>query len=111
MSDAELLARILYAECNGEPYEGQLMVAQCVIDRINSGYGDTVAEVVYASGQFARPGRLTDKLVEVAAAALNGERFSYTHRILYFRRTSSDNDWYAPLLGRIGNHAYYGYAI
>jgi spore germination cell wall hydrolase CwlJ-like protein len=109
MSEAELLARVLYAECNGEPYEGQLMVAQCVVDRIESGYGDTVAEVVYASGQFARPGRLTDNLLEVAAAALNGIKFSYSHKILYFRRSASESDWHAPLLGRIGNHAYYGY--
>lgn len=109
-TEAELLARILYAECNTESREGRLMVAQCVIDRIESGHwGTTVSNVVYAPGQFASPGRLTDELLDVAEDALAGEHFNEDYTILYFRRTSGTQAWHAPYLGHIGVHAYYGY--
>jgi spore germination cell wall hydrolase CwlJ-like protein len=108
--DTELLARLLYAECRGEPREGWLMVAQCVFDRMEDGtWGSTVSEVVYALGQFAVPGQLTDELLAAAESAAMGERFLEGTEILYFRKTQSTADWLAPYMGHIGAHAYYGY--
>lgn len=111
-SDAELLARLLYAECRGESRRGQLMVAQCVLDRLADGsWGSDMKSVIYAYGAFADPGKLTDGLLAVAQSALNGERYDDRHAIIYFRRTRSVKDWFAPYLGHIGQHAFYGYPI
>lgn len=108
-TDAELLARLLYAEARGESREGMLMVAQCALDRLEEGsWGNTLRKVIEYPGQFASPGRLEEECLEVAQAALDGERFSEDHVILYFQRTTSRDDWYSPWLGREGKHAYYG---
>lgn len=108
-ADTELLARLLWSECRGEPYEGQLMVAQCVLDRLADGrWGSTLESVITAPNQFATPGSLDEKLLEVAEAALGGERYDPTVQILYFQVSSSSRDWHAPYLGKVGNHAYYG---
>ncbi len=109
-AEAELLARLLYAEARGEPREGQIMVAQCVLDRLESGlWGDTITRVIYAPGQFAAPGKLTDALLEVAVAALEGERAMPEYSILYFRCARSTGAWYAPYITHYGPHACYGY--
>ena len=51
--DLELLARIVYLEARGEPYEGQVAVAEVVLNRVLSErFPDTVAEVLYQTGQF-----------------------------------------------------------
>jgi N-acetylmuramoyl-L-alanine amidase len=114
-ADVDLLARLLYAECRGESADGQRMVAQCVLDRLSEGtWGDTLREVIHSEGQFAAPAQDIDepevfeRLVSVAEAALMGGRYDETRTILYFRRTSSRGDWYAPYIGKVGNHAYYG---
>lgn len=108
--DAELLARLLYAECRGEPRGGWWLVAQCVMDRLEDGrWGKTVKEVITAKGQFAKPGLVTNELLEVARATLCGEKVFPHYRILYFRRTSSKSDWHASYLRHVGNHAAYGY--
>ena len=52
-SDLYLLAAITYCEAGAEPYEGQLAVANVVLNRLrNGGYGSTLADVIYAPYQF-----------------------------------------------------------
>ena len=52
-SDLYLLAAITYCEAGSEPYEGQLAVANVVLNRLrNGGYGKTLADVIYAPYQF-----------------------------------------------------------
>lgn len=47
------LAHAVYHEARGEPIEGQMAVAQVVMNRVNSArYPDTVCEVVYQERQF-----------------------------------------------------------
>ncbi len=51
--DAYLLACLISMEAGSEPYEGQLAVANVVLNRLHSGYcGNSIAEVIYAPGQF-----------------------------------------------------------
>ena len=108
--DVELMARVLYSECRGEPLEGMLMVGQVVIDRVSTGtWGDTIEKVIKSPGQFARPGILTDEFYDIAESVLDGERFNENYVILYFRKTKSTANWHARYLGRVGKHSYYGY--
>lgn len=51
--DAYLLACLISMEAGAEPYEGQLAVANVVLNRLKSGYyGNTISDVIYAKGQF-----------------------------------------------------------
>ncbi len=51
--DAYLLACLVSMEAGYEPYEGQLAVANVVLNRLRSGYyGSTIYDVIYAKGQF-----------------------------------------------------------
>ncbi|MDE7365918.1 MAG: cell wall hydrolase, partial [Lachnospiraceae bacterium] len=51
--DAYLLACLVSMEAGSEPYEGQLAVANVVLNRLRSGYyGSTISDVIYAKGQF-----------------------------------------------------------
>ncbi|MCM1495082.1 MAG: cell wall hydrolase [Bacteroides sp.] len=51
--DAYLLACLVSMEAGSEPYEGQLAVANVVLNRLRSGYyGSTMSDVIYAKGQF-----------------------------------------------------------
>lgn len=52
--DRKLLANLIYCEAGGEPYEGQVAVGSVVINRVlSSKFPDTVAGVIYQSGQFS----------------------------------------------------------
>lgn len=84
VSDEEifLLATVVAMEAVGESYEGQLAVANVVVNRVLSGkWGDTIADVVYAPGQFsgANSGRVerfesrvTESCKKAAIEALAG---------------------------------------
>lgn len=48
-----LLACMVYVESGAEPYEGQLAVANVILNRVKDPrFDDTIAEVIYAPGQF-----------------------------------------------------------
>lgn len=51
--DAYLLACLVSMEAGYEPYEGQLAVANVVLNRVKSGnWGSSISSVIYASNQF-----------------------------------------------------------
>ncbi len=52
-SDLYLLAAIVFAESGGESYDGQLAVANVVLNRQRNGYwGSTLSDVIYSPSQF-----------------------------------------------------------
>lgn len=51
--DAYLLACLVYCEAGNQSYEGQLAVANIVLNRVNSSlFPNSISEVIYQSGQF-----------------------------------------------------------
>ena len=51
--EQQLLAKLIWLEARGESAEGQQAVAEVVLNRLVSGkYGSTLAQVIYAEGQF-----------------------------------------------------------
>jgi N-acetylmuramoyl-L-alanine amidase len=51
--EKDLLARLVRAEAEGEPYAGKVAVATVVLNRVDSpDFPNTVKEVIYQSGQF-----------------------------------------------------------
>lgn len=108
--ERELLACVVYAESNTEPIEGQIAVAQVVLNRVRSeSFPDTVSEVIYQERQFSTASILgsvvpNETNYEAVDAAFETEVVPY--EVLYFSRgAENDRVW-----GRIGAHVFcYGY--
>ena len=48
------MAAVMTLECGNESYEGQLAVANVILNRLQSGsWGSTISDVVYARNQFS----------------------------------------------------------
>ncbi len=117
VSDEELylLATVVAMEAGGESYEGQLAVANVVINRMLDGYwGDTISDVVYAPGQFsgANSGRVekfssrvteTNKRAAVEALAGNNNIGNYMYFIMKNKANYSSYKKYYIL----GCHCFY----
>lgn len=108
--ERELLARVVYAESNTEPIEGQIAVAQVVLNRVRSeSFPDTVSEVIYQERQFSTAsilGRVTPTENNYEAVDLAFELAVVPYDVLYFSRgDENDRVW-----GQIGAHVFcYGY--
>lgn len=108
--ERELLARVVYAEANTETLEGQIAVAQVVLNRVRSeSFPDTVSEVIYQERQFSTAPILgsvvpNEANYEAVDAAFETEVVPY--EVLYFSRgAENDRVW-----GQIGAHVFcYGY--
>ena len=101
-----LIAKVVYAEARGECFDGQVAVAQVVINRVESGkYGKSVKRVVYAKHQFAVGKKYNDQNMQAVEYAIANR--DYPDNMYFFRRSKSktwyDFDYYI----RIGNHSFY----
>lgn len=91
----ELLARVVYAESNTEPIEGQIAVAQVVLNRVRSeSFPDTVSEVIYQERQFSTApilSRVTPNETNYEAVDAAFETEVVPYDVLYFSR-GAEND-------------------
>ena len=52
--DINLMAKIVYAESKGEPYEGKVAVASVILNRVLSpGFPNSISEVVFQPNAFS----------------------------------------------------------
>ncbi len=86
--ECDLLEQIAFAEAKGEGVRGMVLVMNVVLNRVNAnGYGDSVEEVIFASGQFYTDGMTPDvseECHEAMALVLEGADFS--QGALYFNK-------------------------
>lgn len=110
--NVDLLARIIYGEARGEPYEGMVAVGAVVLNRVaDSRFPNTVAGVIYQAGAFdaVRDGQINltpnDTSYSAARDALNGWDPSYGC-IYYFNPATATSKWIwsRPLVVKIGRH-------
>lgn len=121
-AEQDCLASAIYFEARGEPVEGQLAVAEVVLNRVASGrYPDTICEVVEQPWQFSfvnRTGRIPPanraseawrRAVAVAQIAERGASRLLPRDVLWYHA-----DYVAPSWGRrlarntkIGLHIFY----
>ena len=53
-NDINLIARVVYGESRGEPYEGQVAVAAVILNRLESNqFPNSIYDIVYAPRQFS----------------------------------------------------------
>lgn len=110
----ELLARLVYAESRGEPYEGQVAIAAVVLNRVaSSEFPNSVREVIFAPNAFSpvNGDQLSHKTNESARKAVqeavNGK--DPTNGSLYFFNPDTATSkwiWSRPQTVVIGNHRF-----
>lgn len=110
--DLWLLARVIYAEAAGEPYQGKVAVGAVVMNRTRSGiFPSTVAGVIYEPWQFSCVGNYmfnsapNQDSLNAARDAMNGVDPT-GGALFYFNYHTVTNQWLwsKPFAAQIGNH-------
>lgn len=105
--DRELLAKLIWAEAQGEPFEGQQAIAEVVINRVAAdNFPGTVHDVLYAPDQFKTVGKLyaakpTHVQYEAIRRALYGPHVVEEDVVFFSTGAVNGNVW-----GTIGNHTF-----
>lgn len=114
--EIDLLARLIRAEAEGEPYVGKVAVGAVVLNRLRSPlFPKTLADVIFEPDQFEpvangtiwRPA--TADARRAALDAING--WDPTGGALYFYNPSKAYSWFLAakrLLASIGGHVFLG---
>lgn len=119
--DAELhcLATGVYFESRGEPLEGQLAVAQVILNRASSGrFASTACGVLTQRSQFSfvrggaiplAPQQSSDWRTAVAIARIARANVwqSPAPGALFFHARRVSPGWTRPVVARLGNHIFY----
>ena len=118
-TDLDLLARLVSAEARGEPLEGQIAVANVVLNRVASNYfPDTITGVIYQQNkgryQFCpvQDGSIneqpTKKAQEAARLALEGERTVPPEALYFYNPLWASSGWIKtrPVVKVIGTHVF-----
>ena len=113
-SDIVLMAQLVHAEAEGEPFEGKVLVASVIMNRQKVGgyYGDTIHRVIHKRGQFDgikrqcfKDGTYTEEDIK---AVMDAQRI--TNRYMFFcnLETSTDSDFINSLdwTLTVGNHSF-----
>lgn len=117
-SDAEMrcLATAVYFESRGEPVEGQLAVAQAIINRTESGrYADTVCGVINQPRQFSfdrsrtpRAGSDWETAKAIAVIAIRDLWHEVAPQAVSFHATYVAPKWQGKTrIAQIGRHVFY----
>lgn len=116
--DRELhcLANAVYFESRGEPIEGQLAVAQAILNRVESGrYASSICGVVNQPGQFSfdrsrtpRGGRDWDTAQAIAKIASENLWHDVAPQAMSFHATYVSPNWRGKTrVAQIGRHVFY----
>jgi N-acetylmuramoyl-L-alanine amidase len=116
--ETDCLAKAVYFESKGEPLDGQLAVAQVIMNRAKSGrFAGTLCGVVKQPSQFSfvRGGgfpaignqAMWRQAVGVAQVAINGLWESTASDALYFHARRVSPNWGKKRVAAVGNHIFY----
>lgn len=116
--DLRCLASAVYWESKGEPLDGQLAVAQVILNRVESGrFGKSICAVVKAPKQFSfvRGGKLPapvtarqwDVAQAIAAIALADQWPEVAPNATHFHATRVNPGWKLRRIASVGNHIFY----
>ena len=118
--EAECLAASVYFESRSEPLEGQLAVAEVVINRAESGgrFPPSICSVVFQKGQFSfvrgngfppinRASNDWREAVAIAQIALDDAWQSRASKALFFHAKRVSPGWNKVRVAQLGNHVFY----
>lgn len=118
-SELECLAGATYFESRGESLEGQLAVAEVIINRTESGrFPDSICGVVHQRGQFSfvrggkmptikRDSRAWREALAVAQIAQDEVWESSASDALFFHARRVSPKWRLKRVASVGNHIFY----
>lgn len=104
--EKEMIAKVVFAEARGESFDGQVAVAQVVINRFESGnFGRSIKTIVYGRNQFAVGKRYNESSMEAVEYAVSNKPYPAN---MYFFQVSKRKHWRDFIYyDRIGNHSFY----
>lgn len=116
-SDLYLLAKMIHAEAEGEPFLGKVAVGAVIMNRLHDPrFPNSIKEIIFQPGQFSpiadgrifSIGIIDPECIEAAKLSLKGE--DPTGGALYFYNPDkvSPNSWIRtrPIIYLIGNHVF-----
>jgi N-acetylmuramoyl-L-alanine amidase len=118
-AEEECLASAIFYEARSESFEGQLAVAQVILNRVESGrFARSICGVVRQPGQFsfvrrgAIPAVKTNskdwrEALAIARIAQAGLHPSSADNALFFHATHVNPKWRLSRVASIGNHVFY----
>lgn len=118
--DRELLAKLIHAEAEGEPYKGKIAVGAVVINRVKSPkFPNSLKGVIYEVDQSGlyqfcpvREGRLDSAIPSQESFAAADEALSGVDptggALFFYNPAKSSNTWLTkkPVAVKIGNHLF-----
>ncbi|MDI9413631.1 MAG: cell wall hydrolase [Bacillota bacterium] len=115
IDDVALLARLVYAESRGEPFEGQVAVAAVLLNRVkHPDFPDSVHQAIYQPGQFEPVANGTiyqtpnNQAYKAVLDAMSGS--DPTNGALFFWNPHKVPPrswvWTREIKSRIGNHVF-----
>lgn len=113
-SEKDLLARLVRAEAESEPYAGKVAVATVVLNRVDSNqFPNTISGVIYQKGQFSpvsngsinRPATAEDRRAVEEAIAFRGQG---SDSLFFYNPDIATSRWLdsRPTTAVIGNHVF-----
>jgi N-acetylmuramoyl-L-alanine amidase len=117
-SDMECLATAVYFEAKGEPLDGQLAVAQVILNRVEAGrFGGSICDVVKAPKQFSfvrggampAPGNTAqwETAKAIALIATSGSWPEIVPDATHFHATRVNPGWKMRRVATVGQHVFY----
>ena len=118
-SEEKCLASAIFYEARSEPFEGQLAVAQVILNRVESGrFASSICGVVRQPAQFSfvRSGKIPAinpnshdwrEALSVARIAQAKLHHSGAENALFFHATRVNPKWRLNRVASIGNHIFY----
>ncbi|MDQ0976654.1 N-acetylmuramoyl-L-alanine amidase [Neobacillus niacini] len=112
--EKDLLARLVRAEAESEPYAGKVAVAYVVLNRVDhSQFPDTIKGVIYQSGQFTpvSNGEINQKAdadsIRAVNEAVTADR-SNSESLFFYNPTTATSRWLdsKQTTVTIGNHVF-----
>ena len=111
-NDIELMAKMVYAESRGEPFEGQVAVASVILNRVKDGrFPNTVPGVIYQPGAFSpvQNGQLYQAPNATAYKAVDNalKGWDASGGAIYFFNPSTATSswiWSRQIIKKIGKH-------
>lgn len=114
MIDLMCLATVVYLEARGEPYEGQMAVAEVVINRVkNENFPNEPCDVIMQHGQFSYREGLESEVLDTMSYQAAYEVLTcgsdLTDGATYFHTTNVNPYWADSFeyTVTIGNHVFY----
>nr|WP_304214268.1 cell wall hydrolase [Fredinandcohnia onubensis] len=113
--ELDLLARIVRAEAQAEPFEGKVAVAAVVLNRVESPkFPDTIRDVIYQRGQFqpVRNGQINkpadEDSIKAVRAALTEMRNIAKDALFFYNPTIATSRWLdsRTTAVKIGRHVF-----